>query len=191
MTRVVLAPLSLESERYPPAPLDGPPVAGLIGSAAWPPTASAIRRLVGDVWPRVRGLAPDARLRIAGRGTDALVSGAEGVEALGTSLCGRVPARPLGPALPLERGSGMKVKVLEAIASGLPVVTTASGAEGIDASALVVEPDPERMAGAAVSILRDEAERRERGAEARRIFERLYTPGPATAPIAELYERMA
>ncbi len=192
LTRVVLAPLSLEPERYPAAPLDGPPVAGLIGSAAWPPTASAIRRLVGDVWPRVRKLAPDARLRIAGRGTDALVAGTEGVEALGEVPSAGEFLRGLSVLLfPLERGSGMKVKVLEAIASGLPVVTTASGAEGIDPSAVVVEPDPERMAAAAVPILRDEAERRERGAAARRVFERLYTPGPATAPIVELYERMA
>jgi len=76
------------------------------------------------------------------------------------------------------------------IASGVPVVTTASGAEGIDLEAVVVANDPERMASAAASILRDEGERKERGAMARRVFERLYTPGPATAPVAELYERM-
>jgi glycosyltransferase involved in cell wall biosynthesis len=86
----------------------------------------------------------------------------------------------------------MKVKVLEAIASGVPVVTTPSGAEGIAAqSGVVVDTDPERMALAAASILRDEGERRERGAEARGAFERLYTPGPATAPIAALYARMS
>jgi glycosyltransferase involved in cell wall biosynthesis len=192
LTQVVLAPLSLEPERYPPASLDGPPVAGLIGSAAWPPTASAIRRLVSDVWPRVRRLAPDSQLRIAGRGTAPLVAGAEGVEALDEVTSAGEFLRGLSLLLyPLERGSGMKVKVLEAIASGVPVVTTPSGAEGIEAEGgVVVEPDPERMAVAAASILRHEAERRERGAEARSAFERLYTPGPATAPIAELYARM-
>ena len=191
LTRIVLAPLSLEPDRYPPATLDGPPVAGLIGSAAWPPTASAIRRVVEDVWPRVRKLAPDARLRVAGRGTASLVSGGDGVEALGEVPSAGEFLRGLSLLLyPLERGSGMKVKVLEAIASGLPVVTTASGAEGIDPGAVLVEDDLERMASAAASILRDESERRQRGADARRVFERLYTPGPATAPIVELYERM-
>jgi glycosyltransferase involved in cell wall biosynthesis len=92
---------------------------------------------------------------------------------------------------PLERGSGMKVKVLEAIASGLPVVTTPAGAEGIEAGeGVVVESEPERLAAAAATILRDESERRERGAAARAAFERAYTPGPATAPIADLYNRM-
>jgi len=85
----------------------------------------------------------------------------------------------------------MKVKVLEAIASGLPVVTTTSGGEGIDPEAVIVEDDVERMASAAASVLRDGSERNERGAEARRVFERLYAPGPATAPVADLYQQMA
>ena len=192
LTRVVLAPLSLEPERYPAAPLDGPPLAGLIGSAAWAPTADAIQRLVSDVWPRVRRLVPEARLRIAGRGTAPLVGAAEGVEAVGEVPSASEFLRGLSLLLyPLERGSGMKVKVLEAVASGVPVVTTTSGAEGIDPKAVLVEDDPERMASAAASILHDEAERKERGAEARRVFERLYTPAPATAPVAELYARMA
>lgn len=192
-TEVVHAPLALDPERYPPASLDGPPVAGLIGSGAWPPTAASIRHLVSDVWPRVRKLVPEARLLIAGRGTASIVAGAEGIEALDAVPSASEFLRGLSVLLyPLERGSGMKVKVLEAIASGVPVVTTASGAEGIDGQGgVVIEPDPEQMAVAAASILRDEGERRERGAEARRAFERLYTPGPATAPIADLYRRMA
>ena len=73
----------LEPARYLPATLDGPPVAGIIGSAAWPPTAQAVRCLVTEVWPRVARPAPDARLAIAGRGTDSLVAGAAGIEAFG------------------------------------------------------------------------------------------------------------
>src|SRR5206468_521882 len=42
---VVHAPLSLDPALYPAAPLDGPPTAGLIGTAAWPPTIDAIRTL--------------------------------------------------------------------------------------------------------------------------------------------------
>ena len=59
---IVRAPLSLDPDLYSPAPLDGPPTAGLIGTADWPPTADAIRTLVEDVWPRVELEAPDARL---------------------------------------------------------------------------------------------------------------------------------
>ena len=192
-TEVVVAPLSLEPDRYPASPLDGPPVAGLIGSASWPPTASAIRRLAVEVWPRVQKVVPDARLQIAGRGTSSLVDHIAGVETLGAVPSAGAFLRGLSLLLfPLERGSGMKVKVLEAIASGVPIVTTPSGAEGIETNdGVVVESEPERLAEAAAALLRDEDERRERGAAARACFERAYTPLPATEPVVDLYLRMA
>ena len=192
---VVLAPLSLDPRHYPPASLDGPPTAGLIGTAAWPPTEHAVRRLLGRVWPLVSRRVPDARLVVAGRDTATL----PGLEAgPGIELVGDVPSGPgflrsLSVLLfPLERGSGMKVKVLESIASGVPVVTTPAGAEGIDAGeGVVIGSNDEELAAAAARILADEGERRERGAAARAAFERRYSPGPATEPLVELYRRMA
>jgi glycosyltransferase involved in cell wall biosynthesis len=85
----------------------------------------------------------------------------------------------------------MKVKTLEAMASGVPVVTTPAGAEGIEPSdGVIVETEPDRLAAAASELLTDERARRERGAAARADFDRHYSPGPATAPLVELYRRM-
>jgi glycosyltransferase involved in cell wall biosynthesis len=182
---VVVAPLSLDPGHYPVASLDGPPTAGLIGTAAWPPTAEAIQTLLQDVWPCVQREAPSARLVVAGRGT-AELGGIGGVESArdffqGLSLL----------LYPLRRGSGMKVKVLEAMASGVPVVTTPSGAEGIEPTdGVVVLERPRDLAAAAVELLTDSGVRRERGSAARADFERRYAPAPATEPIAELYRRM-
>jgi polysaccharide biosynthesis protein PslH len=190
---VEIVPVCLDPGDYPAAPLDGPPVAGLIGTAAWPPTRNAIERLLGDVWPEVRRRLPDARLVIAGRGTEELkVSAAEGVEVLGEIPSAVEFLRGLSLLLyPLDRGSGVKVKVLEAIAVGLPVVTTPLGAEGIDGGdGIVVEEETDRLAAAAVAVLRDAGERRQRGIAARSAFERRYTPVPATEPLADLYRRM-
>jgi glycosyltransferase involved in cell wall biosynthesis len=181
---VVHAPLSLDPSLYPLAPLDGPPTAGLIGTADWPPTAGAFRRLVERVWPLVRARVPDAELLIAGRGTEKL--GFSGSVESGREFLQRLSVL----LFPLERGSGMKVKVLEAMASGVPVVTTPAGAEGVE-DGVVVETEDERLAAAAAELLRDPELRRERGRTARASFERLYAPIPATRPLVELYERMA
>lgn len=192
---VIVAPLSLDPALYPPAPLDGPPVAGLIGTATWPGTGDAMRRLALRVWPLVRRELPEARLVLAGRGTDRLrdLAGEHGIE-----VAGEVPSASEwlhGVSLllfPISRGSGMKVKVLESIASGVPCVTTPVGAEGIEAGAgVVVADDDTALAHAAVSILRDAAERRERGAAGRRAFLDRYAPEPATAPLVELYRTLA
>jgi glycosyltransferase involved in cell wall biosynthesis len=92
---------------------------------------------------------------------------------------------------PLDHGSGMKVKVLEAIASGVPVVTTPDGAEGIQADGgVVVETIDEKLAEATACILTDELERRQRGTAARNAFGARYAPKPATAPLVELYKQM-
>ncbi len=189
---MALAPLTLDPAHYAPAPL-AEPVAGLIGTAAWPTTAAATERLVRDVWPLVVRAVPAARLRVAGRGMESLVSGAEGVEVVGEVPSAADFLSGLSVLLfPLDRGSGMKVKTLEAIATGVPVVTTRHGAEGIDAGdgVVVAETDAE-LARAAASVLADEAERRERGSAARRAFDERYAPLPATAPLVELYRRRA
>ena len=187
---VTLAPLSLDPALYSPATLDGPPTAGLIGTGTWGPTAAAGRRLVERVWPRVRERVPEARLLVAGRGWDEL--GGPGVEFLGEVASGREFLRGLSVLLfPLDRGSGMKVKVLEAIASGVPVVTTPAGAEGIEPNdGVVVATDDDALAMAAAEVLGDAAKRSERGAAARAAFERGYRPKVATAPLVSLYERM-
>jgi glycosyltransferase involved in cell wall biosynthesis len=190
---VVLAPLSLDPALYPQAPLDGEPLAGVIGTAGWPTTAAALRELTATVWPRVRRERPDARLAVAGRGTGSLGLGGEGVEVLGEVESAGEFLRGLSLLVfPIRRGSGMKVKVMEAMASGVPVVTTPAGAEGIAPSdGVVVRERPEELAAAVVELLGDASALRERGTSARADFERLYAPGPATEPLVELYRRLA
>src|SRR5207237_3438487 len=118
---------------------------------------------------------------------------APGVEVAGPVACAAAWFQEISLLLyPLARGSGMKVKVLESLASGVPIVTPPAGAEGIGAGrGVVVETEDEALAEAAARILADEAERRERGAAARAIFEELYSPAPATAPLVDLYRRIA
>lgn len=192
---VVVAPLCLDPRYYSPAALDGPPLAGMIGNANWPPTAASVHRLLERVWPRVVQQLPAARLRLAGRGMRDLLSGRTpaGVEVVGDVHSGADFLRGLSVALnPIERGSGMKVKTLEALAVGVPLVTTPAGAEGIEGGeGIVCERDDRALAGATVALLNDPAARQQRGRAARAAFGRLYTPVPATVPLVETYARMA
>jgi glycosyltransferase involved in cell wall biosynthesis len=192
---ITLAPLSVDPRYYEPAPLDGPPVAGLVGAGFWPPTQTAIRRLVTDIWPRVLERVPEARLRVAGRSTSTIPDLRPGS---GVELVGEVPSaaeflRGLSLLLyPVPRGSGMKVKVLEALAAGVPVVTTGFGAEGIEPGAgVIVADDDDALVAAAAALLADPDRRRAAGDAALQLFLRRYAPEPATEPLVRLYERMS
>lgn len=165
------------------------PVAGLIGTAAWPPTAGAVAALL-RAWPQVRAGTPDARLRLAGRGMAGL---AASDPALGVEVHDEVPSASafvagLGVvAYPLPRGSGVKVKVLEAMASGVPVVTTEHGAEGVQPNdGVVVTAGEEAFLRATTELLGDESARRQRGTAGRAAFLRHHSPpavGAALAPV--------
>jgi glycosyltransferase involved in cell wall biosynthesis len=191
---VVVVPLTLDPADYEQALLDGPPVAGVIGTATWASTGLATRRLVEHVWPRVRRESRDATLRVAGRRMADLVTSSpgEGVEVVGEVDSASAFLRGLSLLLfPVDRGSGMKVKVLEALASGVPVVTTPVGAEGFEGvEGVVVESTEEGLVRAAVELLRDGAARRELGEQGRQAFLRRFAPLPATEPAVELYRRM-
>lgn len=96
-----------------------------IGDQTWGPNFDAVRRLY-RIWPLVRTRVPDARLKIVGRPDPRLRSQApEGVDVLGfvDDLEGVMHAcRAL--VAPIRTGGGVRVKILEVSARGLPVVGT-------------------------------------------------------------------
>jgi len=193
---VAVAPLPLDPASYTPrASLDAP-VAGLIGTAVWPPTANAVERLLTSVWPRVLERRPDARLLLAGFGMEreafSHLPDLPGVAWRGTVASATDFLRELGVLLyPLGRGSGAKIKVLEALALGVPVVTTPDGAEGIGGrDGLVVDADDAALADATIALLADDAARKAAGDAAFATFTDHHAPLPASEPVLELYERM-
>ncbi len=194
--QVACAPLALDERYYTPrATLDSSTV-GLIGTAGWPPTAKAVERLLRDVWPRVLERRPQARLLLAGTGMERSTF-PELPECPGVEWRGRVPSatdflRELGALLyPLTAGSGLKVKVLEALALGIPVVTTPDGAEGLGAQGgVVVESNDERIVEATLGLLDNPHARRSMGDAAYRTYMNHHTPAVAAEPVIDLYERM-
>jgi glycosyltransferase involved in cell wall biosynthesis len=191
-----VAPLALDPKHYLPRATLERPIAGLIGSAMWPPTADAVERLLTSVWPRVLEARPDARLIFAGRGMEpsafSHLPELPGVQWRGAVRSATAFLGELGVLLyPVTRGSGTKVKVLEALALGVPVVTTPSGAEGLRAQGgVTVETDDGLLATATIALLDDLQARRAAGATAYQTFIEHHSPLQAAAPVVDLYERM-
>ena len=78
----------------------------------------------------------------------------------------------------MRLGAGMKMKVIEAMAAGLPVVCTTRGAEGMDLVAgrdFIIADEPGEFAAAVVRLLCDERLREEYGRWGRQAVEKKYT----------------
>lgn len=109
----------------------------LIGGLHWPPNADAARHFVEETWPLVRRDTPEATLTVVGRddaGVARLLRRTPGVRVTGY-VADVAPffARARAVVVPLRSGGGMRAKILETLARGVPVVSTTLGFEGIDA----------------------------------------------------------
>ncbi|MFL6110270.1 MAG: glycosyltransferase family 4 protein [Catenulispora sp.] len=106
------------------------PVAVMLANWAWPPNRVALARLL-RFWPDVRERVRGATLLLAGRNLDD-VGTIAGVRVLGeVSDPLEVMARAAVFVFPCPSSSGVKVKVMDAMFAGLPVVTTPAGVEGL------------------------------------------------------------
>jgi len=108
------------------------PVALLFANWEWPPNSRALKWML-ELWPDVRANVAGAELVLAGWGLDRMgVSPGDGVRVIG-SVARSVDALAQASVLafPCPPTSGPKVKVIEALAYGVPVVTTEYGVEGI------------------------------------------------------------
>ena len=132
-----------------------------VGALDWRPNIDAVEILLDKVMPLVSARVPDARLVIVGRApSEALARRITQHPA--AQLFANVPdVRPhmsasAVMAVPLRIGGGSRLKILEALAAGLPVVSTAVGAEGLE-----IEPSrdyaqaetPEAMADSIAAVL--------------------------------------
>jgi glycosyltransferase involved in cell wall biosynthesis len=193
---VVVAPLALDPSHYQPRATLESSAVGLIGTARWPPTRAAVERLLAKVWPLVIERRPAARLLLAGEGMErsnfAHVREPAGVQWLGSVPSATEFLGELGALLyPLTAGSGAKIKVLEALALGIPVVTTPEGAEGLGGcGGVTVDTDDRALADAVVVLCGDSRARRAAGDAAYETFACHHAPLPAAGPVVELYERM-
>ena len=177
--RVEVVPTGVDP--VPAAPLgSGPPRLVFTGALAYRPNADAVRYLCREIFPRVRRLHPDARLSIVGPGASPELRAA--CEGDGVEFLGFVPdvfdvlRRSTMFVCPMREGTGIKVKVLEAMACGLPIVATPLALEGIpeaeDGRHLRVASVAATFADRVSELLRDPGLRRLLGERARGLSAR-------------------
>jgi glycosyltransferase involved in cell wall biosynthesis len=165
-----------------------------VGNYLHPPNVEGALWLAREVWPLVLRQRPNARLTLAGRAPPPSIQALAGSDIRVPGAVDDLRALYAQASLvvaPIFWGSGVRIKLLEALACGLPVVATAQAAEGIDLedqrSALFAER-PAEFAAAVLRLLGDQAMRTRLGAAGRAIVERDYDAQAIGARLAALYE---
>jgi polysaccharide biosynthesis protein PslH len=156
------------------SPVPGERRVVVTGSLDFPPNVDGVRWLVTEVWPAVRARVPDAVLDVVGRRPvpSVVALGGEGVRVLADVASAVEHLRGARvAAVPVRFGSGTRIKTLEALAAGRPVVSTSVGVAGLGATPALVRDDPDSFAAAVVDVLTDDE-----------LARRLGAAGPAAAP---------
>ena len=169
------------------------PCLSFVGTLDFEPNVDAVRFLVGEIWPLVRKAHPDAELLIAGRDPTPAVRAHAG--RLGIVVQADVPdmssvlRRSQVSIAPMRSGVGVKNKVLEAWASGVPVVLTPLAVNGLSVPRgheRLVHSTARGLAGAVADLFREGAEARRLGSSARQHVRDRYTWASSAGEIDRL-----
>lgn len=166
------------------------------GTLNYRPNVDAVRYLIDDIWPLVRHRYPDATLMLTGcnDGVDIRPLMKPGIRFLG-----EVPdirphvARATAVCVPIRIGGGTRLKVLEALAMGKPVVSTAVGCEGVavrDGEHLMIADDARAFASKIFEVFENPALRAALGRAGRRLIETRYSWDLAGARLESLYREI-
>lgn len=172
------------------------PTVTFVGTFDYKPNADAALTLLHEVFPRVAAQVPGVRLRLVGARPDRVPRSTAASAAV--TFTGFVPdlaaeyAQTSVVCCPIKSGSGTRIKILEAAAYGLPVVSTRLGAEGLEfkpGHEIALADTPEELAAECVQLLRDPGRARRMGLAARAQVGALYDRAAAEAGLRALFER--
>lgn len=135
----MVIPFGIDLDHYDPEddyiPSDEPTLFHL-GSMNWSPNVEGVEWFLDEVWPEIYEQHPELTFTIAGYGIPESISSRKDE---GVIIAGAVPsanefmlAHDL-MVVPLLSGSGIRIKIVEAMALGKVVITTTVGAQGLDA----------------------------------------------------------
>ena len=169
------------------------------GSLDWHANVDGLNWFMQEVYDHLRQKAPEAPITIVGRRPNRALKATIG-DKPGIHLQADVPeiqpflwkARVM--MVPLRIGGGSRLKILEAMAAGLPVISTGKGAEGLAVrhnEHLIIEDDPGRFADALVQMLTDDELFDRLSAAGLDLVKSRYSWEQVARPLAELWRRVA
>ncbi len=162
--RISVIPNGVDLESFTPTSVPKGPRVLFPGSFDTGPNVDGALWFCSEIWPRIKAAVPQATLQLVGRAPVEAVVRLQG--APDVTLDADVPSiEPYFAAarvivVPLRIGTGTRLKALEAMASGRPVVGTTIGLEGlgvVDGSQALVRDDSAAIADAVIKTLNDDA----------------------------------
>lgn len=154
-----------------------------VGTLSWEPNRDGLKWFISEVWPKLKMKHQDLELWIAGKGADApLLEAARNdgqIKLLGfIDDLEKLHLQTRVFIAPLRFGSGIKVKVINALYRGLPVVTTSIGVEGMEVTPsqhLFVSDEGESMIESIDLLLKDEVTWNKMSKDGRNLVRSHYT----------------
>ena len=191
---IVDIPFGVEIEELPNVEAE-PASLFHIGAMDWMPNRESIQWMLDEVWPVVHREVPQARLYLAGRKMPERWMRAD-IE--GVNVVGEVPdamhfiASKQINVVPLLSGSGIRVKIIEAMSVGKAVVTTTVGAQGIDytdGENLLIANTPQEFAQQIKRLVDDPGYCSRVGQAAARLVAEHYDGRRLAARLTDFYQK--
>lgn len=166
-----------------------------LGGFDWPPNARGARWFIEDVWPLLGDQLTQGEVHLVG-GSPPTDLGSSDRRLTFHGYQDDVDEwRDQADVLiaPLLSGSGVRVKIVEALAAGLPVVSTSKGCEGLsvtDGHDIIVADAPAAFADALIELAEDPELRSRLGASGRAYVARHHSPAMVAATKGEALEQV-
>lgn len=167
-----------------------------VGNFTWLQNTEAVKILVNNVWPKIKKSVLGVKLWIVGTHMKSEIKNLasddiEVTEGLNDIRDAYKNASVL--VAPIKGPGGTRLKILEAMASALPVVTTSVGAEGLGVSnnnEALIKDDMDSLAGAAVSILTNVNLAGRLGRSGKDFVEKNYTWDKSSDKLDKIYKEV-
>ncbi len=171
-------------------PSSAEPIVLLSGNLGYRPTVRSALWFADRIWPRIRDRTPAARLILAGaRPAPAVhrLASEPGIEVFGdVDDLGTFLARARVAIAPMASGSGVPIKILEALAAGIPVIADPWSADGLeDPSAVIVADTDAAWVENLSRLLDDPHAARHQAARGTEVWRSHYAPERVAAQIRE------